>query len=374
MNVFTALLFAGVAQGFILSIVLTTTGKNNRIPNLILAIIVAIFTVSILVHSIAHSENLPDIPYHAQLVQVLYFLMGPLILVYVNSLTELDFQFSRKDYLHFIPFSLASILFIPVYISTISDSTDMQISVLDKTEPVITWTIIAYNIIYLFICIMKLKRHSKCIQQSFSYIEKINLNWLKVLLSGILFTWTTATLIVIFTDQQDAWDYVWLLVSIFIYIIGYMGLKQPVILTGSDPAESVKENPKKYERSTLTREAAEKYLKKLIYTMDTDKPYLESDITLNSLAKKLAISAHHLSQIINEKLDQNFFEMINSYRVKEAKSLITDPAYSQINIASIGLDAGFNSISAFNAAFKKHAKITPSQYRESVSRKNRDNR
>ena len=105
--------------------------------------------------------------------------------------------------------------------------------------------------------------------------------------------------------------------------------------------------------------------------MESDKPYLDGDLTLAALADQLSISRHHLSQIINERLGLNFFEVVNRHRVEEAKRMLLDEAYQHLNIASIGFEAGFNSISALNAAFRKHAGMTPSQYRKSAQQDER---
>jgi AraC-like DNA-binding protein len=88
------------------------------------------------------------------------------------------------------------------------------------------------------------------------------------------------------------------------------------------------------------------------------------DLTLNSLAEKLSIPSHHLSQIINESLRQNFFEFVNTHRVEEAKKLLLDPANRHLNLAEIGYEAGFNSVSSFNAVFKKFVQMTPSRYQK----------
>ncbi|MFQ5771148.1 MAG: helix-turn-helix domain-containing protein [bacterium] len=169
-----------------------------------------------------------------------------------------------------------------------------------------------------------------------------------------------------FSPTFETGSIIWLLVSINMYLIGYMGLRKPEVFSGIENGFLL--NPtasqKKYEKSTLTPEKAEEYLEKLRQFMAAQKPYLMSDLTLPGLAKQLSISIHHLSRIINEKLQQNFFEYINSHRVEEAKKRIADPANEHINIAEIGFEVGFNSISSFNAAFKKHAGMTPSQFRE----------
>ena len=101
--------------------------------------------------------------------------------------------------------------------------------------------------------------------------------------------------------------------------------------------------------------------------MNKEKPFLESDLTLSGLANKLFITPHELSQVINERLNQNFFEFINHYRVEEAKNMIIDPANKSLKMAVIGFNVGFNSTSAFNTAFKKHTRVTPSQFRKAAS-------
>jgi AraC-like DNA-binding protein len=156
--------------------------------------------------------------------------------------------------------------------------------------------------------------------------------------------------------------------TIIIYGLAYLGLRQPETTAGSDaptPADEVAVQPaKKYEKSTLTSERSEFYLKKLLSIMETEKPYTDGDLTLSKLASKLSISAHHLSQIINERLKQNFFDFVNTYRVAEAKRKLVDPAKKHYSLLAIAEEVGFNSKSAFNVAFKKQTNMTPSEFRK----------
>jgi AraC-like DNA-binding protein len=98
--------------------------------------------------------------------------------------------------------------------------------------------------------------------------------------------------------------------------------------------------------------------------METKKIYAKNDLTLNEFAEHLAIPAHHLSQIINDRLQQNFYDFINNYRVEEAKKRLLDPAYQHLTILAIAYEVGFSSKSVFNTAFKKHANMTPSQFKK----------
>ncbi len=151
--------------------------------------------------------------------------------------------------------------------------------------------------------------------------------------------------------------------SAFVYVLGYLGLRKPEVLAGIDDI-AIPPSPRRYEKSTLTPERGDDYLKRLLDVMPTEKPYLDNDLTLQKLAKTVAISPHHLSQTINERLEQNFFDFINSYRIEEAKKLLVDAGKKHYSILAVAEEVGFNSKSAFNTAFKKHAKLTPSEFRK----------
>ena len=101
--------------------------------------------------------------------------------------------------------------------------------------------------------------------------------------------------------------------------------------------------------------------------MSEKKPYLENELTLAKLAEMLSVPQHHLSQILNEKLNQNFFDFVNNYRIQEAKKLLVSPDGGLLTILAIAEEVGFNSKSAFNNAFKKVTNTTPSEFRKNNS-------
>ena len=144
------------------------------------------------------------------------------------------------------------------------------------------------------------------------------------------------------------------------YVLGYVALWQPDFLYGISAV-----SPPKYQRSGLTQEKNQTYRQRLETFMETHKPYLQADLTLYSLAEKIKIPPHHLSQIINECFESNFFDFVNAYRVKEVRIRLLDPANAIYTFTAIGQQVGFNTKSTFNAAFKKHTGLTPSAYKKS---------
>lgn len=96
--------------------------------------------------------------------------------------------------------------------------------------------------------------------------------------------------------------------------------------------------------------------------MTREAPYLDPDLSLETLAARLRMSPRALSVLINHELGVRFFDFVNAYRVERAQELLAAAA-ARPNLLRVMFEAGFNSKSSFNTAFKKHAGVTPSHYR-----------
>ena len=117
-------------------------------------------------------------------------------------------------------------------------------------------------------------------------------------------------------------------------------------------------------KRTLTITNDNAYYKEVCSLMDVEKLYRNPNLKLTVIAKKINISSNYLSQLINTISDYNFSDFINNYRVKDAQQKLTNPAFKNYTILSIGLESGFNSKSAFYAAFRKKTGVSPSEYKE----------
>ena len=106
------------------------------------------------------------------------------------------------------------------------------------------------------------------------------------------------------------------------------------------------------------------YYKEICALMEEEKRYRDPEIKLATLSKEINISANYLSQVINALSGHNFSDFVNSYRIKEIKSKLSHPAFVEYPVLSIGLEAGFNSKSAFYNSFKKHTGMSPTAFRE----------
>jgi ligand-binding sensor domain-containing protein/AraC-like DNA-binding protein len=129
------------------------------------------------------------------------------------------------------------------------------------------------------------------------------------------------------------------------------------------------EKKEKYKGSSLNPHFAEECIKKIRYLMEVEKIYRDVDISLQSVAKRLSITPHLLSQILNDQLDCNFPDFINSQRVEEAKKILRSPGGSGRKITMVALEVGFNAMPTFYRAFKKYTGMTPNQYKKDVQQR-----
>lgn len=103
---------------------------------------------------------------------------------------------------------------------------------------------------------------------------------------------------------------------------------------------------------------------RLLRLMEEEKPYLDPDMSVIKMAKKMEVSKEHISQVVNRHFYMNFNQFLNKYRIEEAKKRLRDPAENRFVVLKIAYDVGFNSKSTFNTAFKKLTGMSPSRYRE----------
>jgi len=124
--------------------------------------------------------------------------------------------------------------------------------------------------------------------------------------------------------------------------------------------------PTSYKNSSLNSQDYEYYKKTILSFMEKEKPFLNPDLKQVDLAKKLELSSHHFSELLNFCFNQNFYNFINSYRVLEAQNLIRKDNYKDAKIIAVAFDAGFKSKTSFNRIFKKHTGLTPTDYKKTI--------
>ncbi|MBQ0736071.1 helix-turn-helix domain-containing protein [Aquimarina celericrescens] len=132
----------------------------------------------------------------------------------------------------------------------------------------------------------------------------------------------------------------------------------------TSPSNSKENNATSYQKSSLSQEDRELYLKRILEYMETEKPFLDMDIKQSDIAENLSMTVHQFSEVLNVSLKKNFNNFINLYRINEAKKMMKKPEYENYKILAIAYEAGFNSKTSFNRVFKQLVGQTPSEYKQ----------
>jgi len=145
----------------------------------------------------------------------------------------------------------------------------------------------------------------------------------------------------------------------FLYVLSFFAWRNPQIFSSHLMT-------RKYRNINFGDEDLSRYKSKLTKLMEEEKLYLDNNCTIKQVADQINLPVYLVSHLINKEFAQGFSDLLNSYRVREAKELFLGPQSRNFKISAIASDSGFNSLSSFNIAFKKHTGMTPSSYRKQM--------
>jgi AraC-like DNA-binding protein len=278
--------------------------------------------------------------------------------------------FQKKDYWHFFPTVFLLVLNIPFYLETREEKLadfKTKLDIYDKIAGTIL-IVIPFSI-YWFLAYRKLTNHQRNVKLFASSIEAIDLSWLRKFLFGL-----AVFLLLIFNEILEIFPNIIqiapILYAFSAFYLTYFIIKQEEIFP-EKPQEIleiqtiIEENEQHSERKQLfTNQQFVALKEQLIHIMDNDKPYLQSTLNLPNLATMMQITTNELSYLINAGFEDNFYGFVNSYRVEESKSLLITPKYQHLSMIGIAFEAGFNSKTAFNTAFKKIVGVSPTEFQK----------
>ena len=117
----------------------------------------------------------------------------------------------------------------------------------------------------------------------------------------------------------------------------------------------------KYKKSGLTREQAFKIKNRIEDALIKDKLYRNNELGLGELSEYIQQDRYKVSEVINTYYCKNFYALLNSCRIKEAKFLLM--TNRMLSVKAIMYEVGFNSKNSFYLAFKKDTGLSPNEFR-----------
>jgi AraC-like DNA-binding protein len=307
-------------------------------------------------------------------------LLGPCLWMYARAVVEPDATPRLRDLSawHGAPVVAGVLLLVPL-MGKIHLGTDFvhPDTVLPVRQPSLVHSTMLASIVvfalqaayYLRASLRLLERHSHAAKTLLSDLRDSELNTLRVMILVVGAHWVLgiARALHCLLLGKDAGYVVFLAVAEVMFTVwAAISLMRAGFVPAVEDRRLANEiGESKYARSALDATARERILRKLAEAWGVHQLQLDSRLTLRSLCTRLRENPHYVSQVINQDLATSFYDLVNLHRVKAAMAeLRRSPDRSVLDIAS---SVGFNSKSTFNAAFREHAGVTPTEFRRTGS-------
>ncbi len=358
--------------------------KANRITNLLIALFVFFHSIMIAELGLYFSNYRFEMP-HSLFASVTFsFLYGPLLYFYFKR-TTLNYRFKLYDILHLIPSFFLLIYIYPYYLLSSEEKLFLMLNFekylmpgtnlifILKSTSLIVYAILIRNVYTKSLSKKTIEPEFRVWQNrmsnffniyvlsyliySFSFLNIANIPYLSYIQGVVL---SALVLYIAFT----AFSRPMLFFSVpneepLVPVLNLNTVVPPVKLKEKIPA-----GVEKYQKSGLTFDLSLELKEDLLSLLKEEKVFKINNLTLEMLSQRLNTSRHNTSQVINEHFNMNFFELINQYRIKEAKHILENDLRKSMNIIDVAYEVGYNNKVTFNKCFKKETLLTPSQYRE----------
>lgn len=362
--------------------------KGKKLPNRLLAIHVIIWGLMCFYRFTVFQSKEFILDYHfiLRFNHVVELLMFVFVYLYIKYVTNGYQHFRKTDYLHFIPALIAFILLLPFFILSGQEKVDLILSKQSNYQQILSdifyYTSLIQGIVYCTWSIKCINFYHKKVKEHFSNIEKRTIYWLQTILSVVLSFLIIGPLASTFFPNRVGhfiFNLLYIVIGGSIYIISYYMLTMNHLFLESNELEYADENATIKENKNLSNndalnisntqmdpEYSQIIIQKLQNVMSQEKLYLFHDLNLDTVAQRISVPRHHISNVLNKSLNTNFFDYINKFRVEEAKRKIKDETLKNYTLIALGSEAGFNSKASFYRNFKRYENMTPLEYKQLI--------
>lgn len=354
--------------GFYIAIIINFNNKIDRIARILISAFVFIHSLFILHIYLSVTNYQFQFPNSYRMSTAFSFLYGPLLYFYFKRITK-QYEFKITDLLHLLPTVLLLFYLLPIYalpgpekLHILLTETADNLSSDGRTFLVVIVTLKLTSLIIYGFFIRKLYLESRGNKD----LRLNNKNWQRniyiIHFSYIITYAFYGTLIIYELDSGIFYHLQVASMSLLVVFVGYSANVQPNLFSGLYSYDN--QLLFKYKKSGLTSSLSQELKEQLIRLFDEEKIFKDSDISLEVVASKLNTTRHNASQVINEHFQVSFHELINTYRIQEAKKILDNDHKKNLNIIDVAYEVGYNNKVTFNKAFKKGTQLTPSEYQK----------
>ncbi|ADB42110.1 helix-turn-helix domain-containing protein [Spirosoma linguale] len=363
----------GALQGFILSTLLWTTPKGSRLSNRLLATVIGLLALMSLAIAIPIYNRW--VSYALDFLPLINAMpLGPLLYFYTKSLLDPGFRLGRSERVQLYPVILdwgskfigwifLGGLFLGLVPQADGPAWGHVMNEYDTYADIPRWLSMT---IYLGLT-SQLVRQPQPTETTLSAPGKLpNLRWFRQFIRVILIfqvIWLIHLVPYIIPDTRSAWldQFGWYPIYIPIAIMIYWLGLQGYLHARNSPAEGLSG---KATTTFIPAETVDKAIQSLTAAMQTDKLYLDPELTVEKVGRHVQLPPKTVSFVLNQHVKKSFNAFVNDYRIEAVKQQLTNPANEHLTLTGIALECGFNSQATFQRAFKQATGQSPKQYIE----------
>lgn len=115
--------------------------------------------------------------------------------------------------------------------------------------------------------------------------------------------------------------------------------------------------------NTLSVELVDKLYEQILLKFVVEKKHHDPSYSAAKMAKEIGTNPRYISAVINLRYHDNFSQLINDFRINEAKYMLTDRHFRNESVEVIARTTGFSNRQSFYAAFFRRLQMTPAEYR-----------
>lgn len=353
--------------GFYIAAILFLHRRIDRTARLLVGSFVLIHSLFILHICLVISNYQFEFPHSYLMSTGFSFLYGPLLYMYFKRTTQ-NYSFRPLDLLHLVPTVILLFVLIPIYSQTGAEKLDLMLDrVLNGVNPSDS----ANLVLIVLAKLGSLSFYGWLIRRGF--IRKIRkeanpglqTRWMRNIYRihvAYIICYAIYGALIIYQETPGGLLYhaQVLAMSLMVLYVGYFASLRPQVFSLGVTLD--KPIFGKYKKSGLTESLSCELRDKLLSLFDQEEIYRENDLNLDTLAERMETTRHNASQVINEHFQLSFHELVNKYRIEQAKHLLRTDYQGNLNIIDIAYEVGYNNKVTFNKAFKKDTQLTPSQY------------
>jgi AraC-like DNA-binding protein len=374
-NVLLILTIISLFISLLFAFFLVTVKTKYKISNYLFA---AFLSVTALEVSWPLFELVSDGPSNLGMLRnTLAFLQIPFFYLYVLSVCYSDFKLKSKYILHLLPFLIANVVLLPRFYM-VDNASKINFIMQRQSMIELQFNHILFHfqtVVYVFAVFILLRKAKKLYLENNAGASINSYNWLFQFTSVLSILYLIVIIKNIFKFSDYPYISEWIKIGILVlqlFIICwylYKALNHPDLFRKIDSKLKLVSDMVLEEENSESAANEKKYnaaLSKLKQYMVEQKPFLNPSLTIQDVSVAIEIPVRDLSLLINHKLEQHFYDFVNTYRIEYAMDILKDITKSKVTVLEILYEVGFNSKSSFNTAFKKYTGNTPTYYRKQV--------